>query len=58
MRLNAEIVQALADPTIRARYAQNGLEPVGGTPEQLAAVVRADYDKYRLLIGELKIKTD
>jgi tripartite-type tricarboxylate transporter receptor subunit TctC len=57
-RLNAEIVQALADPTIRARYAQSGLEPVGGTPEQFAAVVRADYQKYRRLVSELKIRTD
>ena len=58
LRLNAEVVQALADPTIRARYAQSGLEPVGGTPEQFAAVVRADYHKYRRLVGELKIKTE
>jgi len=58
VRLNAEIVQALADPTIRARYAQSGLEPVGGTPEQFAAVVRADYHKYRRLVRELKIKAD
>lgn len=58
VRLNAEIVQALADPKIRARYAQSGLEPVGGTPEQFAAVVRGDYDKYRRLVGELKIKSD
>ena len=55
---HAEIVQALADPTIRARYLQSGLEPVGGTPEQFAAVVRADYYKYRRLVRELKIKTE
>ena len=57
-RLNAAIVQALADPTIRARYAQSGLEPVGGTSAQFGAVVRADYDKYRRLVAELKIKAD
>jgi tripartite-type tricarboxylate transporter receptor subunit TctC len=57
-RLNAEIVQALADPAIRARYAQSGLEPVGGTPEEFAAVFRADYQKYRRLVTELKIRAD
>jgi tripartite-type tricarboxylate transporter receptor subunit TctC len=31
---------------------------VGGTPEQFAAVVRADYQKYRRLVSELKIRTD
>jgi tripartite-type tricarboxylate transporter receptor subunit TctC len=58
VRLNAEIVRALADPAIRARFAQSGLEPVGGTPEQFAAVVRADYQKYARLVGELKIRAD
>ena len=57
-RLNAGTVQALADPKIRERYAQSGLEPVGGTSEQFAAVVRADYDKYGRLIRELKITVD
>lgn len=57
-RLNAEIVQVLADPPIRARYAQSGLEAVGGTPEEFAAVFRADYEKYRRLVSELKIKAD
>jgi tripartite-type tricarboxylate transporter receptor subunit TctC len=58
VRLNAEIVRALADPAIRARFAQSGLEPVGGTPEKFAAVVRADYQKYARLVGELKIRAD
>ena len=57
-RLNAGTVQALADPKIRERYAQSGLEPVGGTPEQFAAVVRADYEKYGRLVRELNIKID
>lgn len=57
-RLNAGTIQALADPKIRERYAQNGLEPVGGTPEQFAAVVRADYGKYGRLVRELNIKID
>lgn len=57
-RLNAGTVQVLADPKIRERYAQSGLEPVGGTPEQFAAVVRADYEKYRQLVRQLNIKID
>jgi tripartite-type tricarboxylate transporter receptor subunit TctC len=57
-RLNAGTAQALADPKIRERYAQSGLEPVGGTPERFAAVVRADYSKYGRLVRELNIKID
>jgi len=58
VRLNAEIVKTLADPKVRERYAQNGLEPVGNTPEQFAAVVQGDYEKYGRLVRELKIKID
>ena len=54
-RLNAEIVKTLADPKVRERYAQNGLEPVGNTAAEFAAVVRDDYEKYGRLVRELKI---
>jgi tripartite-type tricarboxylate transporter receptor subunit TctC len=57
-RLNTEIVKALTDPKLRERYEQNGLEPVGNTQEQFAAVVRGDYEKYGRLVRELKIKID
>jgi tripartite-type tricarboxylate transporter receptor subunit TctC len=57
-RLNADIVRALAEPKVRERFAQNGLETVGNTPEQFAAVVRRDYEKYGRLVRELKIRID
>jgi tripartite-type tricarboxylate transporter receptor subunit TctC len=57
-RLNAEIVKALADPKVREFYSQNGLEPVGNTQAQFAEVVRVDYEKYRRLLRELRIRID
>jgi len=57
-RLNAEIGKALAEPSIRERYAQAALEPVGGAPGDLAKLLRADYDKYARLIRELDIKLE
>lgn len=57
-RLNAEVNRALADPGARERYAQAGLEPVGGPVEQFARQYRDDYDKYARLIKELSIKLD
>jgi tripartite-type tricarboxylate transporter receptor subunit TctC len=57
-RLNAEIGKALADPVVRERYAQAALEPVGGTTEDLARLVRGDYDKYSRLIRELNIRLE
>jgi len=57
-RLHTEIVKILAEPKIRERFAQNGLDTVGDTPEHFAGVVRRDYDKYERLVRELKISLD
>ena len=58
LRLNAEIVRAMADPAIRERFTQNGLDPVGGTPEQFANLYRDDFEKYGRLIKQLNIRID
>jgi tripartite-type tricarboxylate transporter receptor subunit TctC len=57
-RLAAEVSKALAEPAVRERYAQLGLEPVGGTPEDIARQYRADYAKYGRLIRELNIRLE
>ena len=41
-RVNAEAIKALALPEIRKHYADNGLVPVGNTPEQFAEFLRKD----------------
>jgi tripartite-type tricarboxylate transporter receptor subunit TctC len=55
-RLNAEIAKALADPAIKTSFANSALEPVGGSPESFAKLVRDDFAKYERLTRELKIK--
>jgi len=57
-RLNAEIGKALAEPAVRERFAQVGLEPVGGTPQDFTRLYREDYEKYARLTRELSIKLD
>ena len=57
-RFNAEIGKALGEPGIRERYAQAALEPVGGSADNLARLLRSDYDKYARLIRELNIKLE
>jgi tripartite-type tricarboxylate transporter receptor subunit TctC len=57
-RLNTEIGKALAEPAIRERYAQAAMEPVGGTAESFARLLRGDYDKYSRLIRDLNIKLE
>jgi tripartite-type tricarboxylate transporter receptor subunit TctC len=55
-RLNAEIAKALADPAIKASFATSALEPVGGSAESFARLMRDDFAKYERLVRELKIK--
>ena len=57
-RMNLEVGKALADPAIRERFAQSGLEPVGGSTEQFAKLYRDDFEKYGKLVKQLKIKVD
>ena len=44
------VVQALNAPEVRTRYDELGLTPVGSTPEEFAAVVKRDVEKFRKLI--------
>jgi tripartite-type tricarboxylate transporter receptor subunit TctC len=45
-RLNQDIVRVLSDPTIKARIAQLGSEPLPGTPQQMAELIRTDTARY------------
>jgi tripartite-type tricarboxylate transporter receptor subunit TctC len=54
-------VEALADPTVRSRLADLGMEIFPRdrqTPEALAALQKADIEKWWPLIKELGIKAE
>ena len=55
-RLNAEIGKALADQAIKANLTSSAMEPIGGSAEQFARLVRDDFAKYERLVKELNIK--
>jgi tripartite-type tricarboxylate transporter receptor subunit TctC len=55
-RLNSEINKAIADPAVRASLLASAQEPVGGTAEQFAGLVREDYAKFGRLVKDLNIK--
>lgn len=57
-KLADEIGRAVRTPEITARIEDLGLTPVGGTPEQFAAVIRHDGPLYARLIKELGIRAD
>jgi tripartite-type tricarboxylate transporter receptor subunit TctC len=55
-RLNAAMKQALAADDLKASLAKVGVEPRGTTPEEGAKFLRAEYDKWRQVIVDGKIK--
>jgi tripartite-type tricarboxylate transporter receptor subunit TctC len=60
-RLNAATVEALADPAVRSRLADLGMEIFPRdrqTPEALAALQKVDAEKWWPLIKELGIKAE
>ncbi len=50
LRLNAAFNAALATPEVKARFAQLMAEPVGGTPEQFAALMQREYKRYEAVV--------
>jgi tripartite-type tricarboxylate transporter receptor subunit TctC len=57
-RLHAEIVKALADPELRAKYADQGLTIRGTTPEELGVATREQLARYGKLMREAGIKAE
>jgi len=48
--LNAAVNRVLAQPAVRDRFAALGAEPVGGTPQELAAMVLEEIERWRGVI--------
>jgi tripartite-type tricarboxylate transporter receptor subunit TctC len=57
-RLKTEIHKALADPEVKERLANLGAEVSPSTPQELAALVRAEHERYGKLIREADIKAN
>ncbi len=57
-RLNAEMNKALAAPAVRAVFVNSAQDPIGGSAEQFAKLVRDDFSRYERLTKELNIKVE
>lgn len=55
-RLNRETVKIMATPEMREKLAAIGLEPMGGTPAEFAAVIRAEAPYWEHIIKEAGVK--
>jgi len=49
-RLSRELVKVLEAPDVRAQLAAQGVDPWPGTPEQLGELLRADMERYAVIV--------
>jgi tripartite-type tricarboxylate transporter receptor subunit TctC len=57
-RLHKETVAALQEPKVRERFNGLGIEPVGNTPEEFAAQIKADMARWKQVVERAGIKTE
>jgi tripartite-type tricarboxylate transporter receptor subunit TctC len=57
-RLNSEINKVLQHPELKAAFAKIGIEPRGTTPEEGAAFTRSEFEKWKKVIVEGRIKPE
>jgi tripartite-type tricarboxylate transporter receptor subunit TctC len=49
-RIQQEIAAVMKEPAISEWFIKNGLDPIGDTPEELAAIIRSDIAKWSPII--------
>jgi tripartite-type tricarboxylate transporter receptor subunit TctC len=56
--LYREILGAVRKPEVKERFANAGVEPVGTTPQEFAAVIKADIARMTILIKSSGIRAE
>jgi tripartite-type tricarboxylate transporter receptor subunit TctC len=57
-KLNAEFGKAAQDRTVRQKLADAGIEPLHGTPEQMAAYIKSETQKWEKVIRKANITVE
>ena len=57
-RLNGAVRAALASPDVRARFAQLMTEPVTGSPQDFAALIQREWQRYESVVKASGAKAD
>jgi tripartite-type tricarboxylate transporter receptor subunit TctC len=57
-KLNGELNKVLQHPEVKAAFAKIGISPRGTSPDEGAAFTRAEYEKWKKVIVEGKIKPE
>jgi tripartite-type tricarboxylate transporter receptor subunit TctC len=54
-KLSEEMIKIIRSPEFGKRMAEIGAEPIGNTPDQMAALLRADTEKYAKLVKQANV---
>jgi tripartite-type tricarboxylate transporter receptor subunit TctC len=57
-KMNTEVNSILQNADVRAQLARNGVEPLGGSPETYAGLLRAEIAKWAVVIRESGARID
>ena len=57
-KIHADVAKALQMPDVRERLAGMGAEPSGESPAELAARIKAEYDRWGEVVRKANIKAD
>ncbi|HEU0204317.1 MAG TPA: tripartite tricarboxylate transporter substrate binding protein [Burkholderiaceae bacterium] len=57
-KLNAEFNKALQQPDLRTKLAAEGATPIGGTPEEFAALIKEDIVRWGKVVKESGARVD
>ena len=55
-RLNTELTRILQDKAVREQMAKNDFDPAGGTPEQFAAFIKSESEKWGKVVKMAGVK--
>lgn len=55
-KMNAAIVKAVARPEVRKQFTDRNVEPRSSTPEQMAAVIRGEIEKWGPIVARANIR--
>jgi tripartite-type tricarboxylate transporter receptor subunit TctC len=57
-KINSGVKKAMEDPAVRKRIEDTGSLVVANTPDQFAAQIKAEYEVYKKVVEESKLKLD
>ncbi len=57
-RLHRDVTRVLGDPDVKANFAAQGAEALGGTTAEFAAYIKTDYDKWGKVIAAAGVRID